>query len=39
MFTAPAKAGSYIWYCKVPCDPWAMAHAGYMIGRVKVAAA
>jgi FtsP/CotA-like multicopper oxidase with cupredoxin domain len=38
MFTAPAKAGSYIWYCKLPCDPWAMSHAGYMIGRVKVTA-
>jgi uncharacterized cupredoxin-like copper-binding protein len=35
-FTAPAKAGSYIWYCKVPCDAWAMAHFGYMMGRVKV---
>jgi len=35
-FTAPAKAGSYIWYCKMPCDPWAMSHLGYMIGRVKV---
>jgi FtsP/CotA-like multicopper oxidase with cupredoxin domain len=35
-FTAPAKAGSYIWYCKVPCDPWAMSHIGYMVGRVKV---
>ncbi len=38
-FTAPAKPGSYIWYCKMPCDPWAMSHAGYMIGRVKVTAA
>jgi len=38
-FTAPAKAGSYIWYCKMPCDPWAMAHVGYMVGRVKVTAA
>jgi len=37
-FTAPAKAGSYIWYCKLPCDAWAMSHAGYMIGRVKVTA-
>jgi FtsP/CotA-like multicopper oxidase with cupredoxin domain len=39
MFTAPAKAGWYIWYCKLPCDPWAMSHAGYMVGRVKVTAA
>jgi FtsP/CotA-like multicopper oxidase with cupredoxin domain len=38
-FTAPAKAGSYIWYCKMPCDPWAMSHLGYMVGRVKVSAA
>jgi uncharacterized cupredoxin-like copper-binding protein len=38
-FVAPAKAGSYIWYCKMPCDPWAMAHVGYMVGRVKVTAA
>lgn len=38
-FTAPAKAGTYIWYCKMPCDPWAMAHFGYMVGRVKVTAA
>jgi FtsP/CotA-like multicopper oxidase with cupredoxin domain len=35
-FTAPAKAGSYIWYCKLPCDAWAMSHNGYMVGRVKV---
>ena len=35
-FVAPAKAGAYIWYCKMPCDPWAMAHVGYMVGRVKV---
>lgn len=38
-FTAPAKAGSYIWYCKMPCDPWAMSHVGYMVGRVKVTTA
>ena len=36
MFTAPARAGSYIWYCKLPCDPWAMSHLGYMVGRVRV---
>jgi hypothetical protein len=35
-FTAPAKAGSYIWYCKMPCDAWAMSHVGYMVGRVQV---
>jgi FtsP/CotA-like multicopper oxidase with cupredoxin domain len=38
MFTAPAKAGWYVWYCKMPCDPWAMSHYGYMVGRVKVTA-
>jgi hypothetical protein len=38
-FTAPAKAGSYVWYCKMPCDPWAMSHVGFMVGRVKVSAA
>ena len=38
-FTAPRNGGSYIWYCKLPCDDWAMAHFGYMVGRVKVIAA
>lgn len=37
-FTAPAKAGSYQWICAMPCDPWAMAHDGYMQGRVTVTA-
>ena len=37
-FTAPAKAGSYQWWCAVPCDPWAMAHDGYMRGHVTVTA-
>lgn len=35
-FRAPQKAGSYLWYCAMPCDPWAMSHDGYMRGRVKV---
>lgn len=35
-FTAPAKAGSYQWFCDYPCDPWAMAHEGFMQGRVTV---
>jgi plastocyanin len=35
-FHAPQKAGSYDWYCAMPCDPWAMAHDGYMKGRVTV---
>lgn len=37
-FTAPAKAGSYEWICAMPCDPWAMAHDGYMKGHVTVTA-
>ena len=35
-FHAPQKAGSYAWYCAIPCDPWAMAHDGFMKGRVTV---
>jgi membrane fusion protein, multidrug efflux system len=35
-FRAPRKAGSYDWYCAMPCDPWAMAHNGFMRGRVTV---
>jgi plastocyanin len=37
-FTAPTKAGKYAWWCAVPCDPWAMAHDGYMRGFVTVKA-
>ena len=37
-FTAPTKAGSYDWICAMPCDPWAMAHDGYMKGHVTVTA-
>ena len=37
-FTAPAMAGRYEWYCKVPCDPWAMMRNGYMRGYVTVRA-
>lgn len=36
-FRAPTKAGSYLWYCALPCDPWAMSHDGYMRGVVTVA--
>jgi plastocyanin len=36
-FHAPQKAGSYQWFCALPCDPWAMTHDGYMKGRVTVA--
>jgi plastocyanin len=35
-FHAPTKAGSYLWYCAKPCDPWAMSHDGYMRGYVTV---
>ncbi|MGN6190499.1 MAG: hypothetical protein ACTHOE_16535 [Conexibacter sp.] len=38
-FTAPSKAGTYIWYCRLPCDAWAMAHDGYMRGHVTVTSA
>jgi plastocyanin len=37
-FTAPSKPGSYAWFCALPCDPWAMAHDGYMRGFVRVTA-
>ena len=37
-FTAPAKAGKYQWWCSVPCDPWSMAHNGFMRGFVTVTA-
>jgi plastocyanin len=38
-FTAPSKPGTYIWYCRLPCDPFSMAHDGYMQGRVTVTSA
>jgi plastocyanin len=37
-FTAPTKPGKYAWWCAMPCDPWAMAHDGYMRGHVTVTA-
>ncbi len=37
-FTAPQKTGKYDWYCALPCDPWAMAHDGFMKGYVTVVA-
>jgi plastocyanin len=36
-FTAPSTPGKYAWWCAVPCDPWAMAHDGFMRGYVTVA--
>jgi plastocyanin len=37
-FTAPSQTGKYLWWCAMPCDPWAMAHIGYMRGYVTVVA-
>ena len=37
-FKAPAKAGTYQWFCAYPCDPWAMTHDGYMRGHITVTA-
>jgi membrane fusion protein, multidrug efflux system len=37
-FKAPSKAGSYEWFCAMPCDPWAMSHDGFMRGHVTVVA-
>jgi len=37
-FTAPSTPGRYLWICAMPCDPWAMAHDGYMRGHVTVTA-
>lgn len=36
-FSFSAKtAGTYSWYCAVPCGSWVMSHAGYMKGDFKV---
>lgn len=37
-YTAPSRPGRYAWWCKFPCDPWAMTHVGYMRGYVTVRA-
>ncbi|MGC8510816.1 MAG: cupredoxin domain-containing protein [Acidimicrobiales bacterium] len=34
----PKKAGTYQWFCAVPCDKWSMAHNGFMRGFVVVKA-
>ncbi len=34
----PKEAGLVSWLCAIPCGTWAMAHAGYMMGTIKVAA-
>ena len=38
-FKAPSTAGSYQWFCALPCDPWSMTHDGYMRGHVTVTTA
>lgn len=30
------KRGRFAWHCALPCDSWAMIHAGYMKGYVTV---
>jgi hypothetical protein len=32
-------AGKFEWHCAFPCDPWSMAHVGYMRGFITAAAA
>ena len=29
------KTGSFEWYCMMPCDPYSMAHVGYMRGYIE----
>ncbi|MFN8217702.1 MAG: cupredoxin domain-containing protein [Solirubrobacterales bacterium] len=36
VFKAPSKPGRYLWFCTMPCDSWAMSHAGFMRGYVTV---
>ncbi len=36
---AITKAGKFSWACVIPCDNWAMQHAGYMAGYFNVTAA
>jgi plastocyanin len=35
-FTVSSPPGHYMWYCADPCDAWAMAHSGYMEGKLTV---
>jgi plastocyanin len=35
-FRAPDKPGRFLWFCALPCDPWAMNEDGYMRGFVTV---
>ncbi len=34
----PKSAGTFQWFCALPCDKWAMAHNGFMRGFVTVKA-
>lgn len=37
-FTFVAKtAGTFSWYCSIPCGSWVMSNAGYMKGDFKIA--
>ena len=29
-----SKTGRFEWHCRYPCDPYAMAHPGYMMGYI-----
>jgi hypothetical protein len=33
------KVGKFEWHCVFPCDPWSMAHVGYMRGLITATAA
>lgn len=35
--TVTPKPGTYLWFCALPCDPWAMSHDGYMRGHILAA--
>ena len=32
----PKKTGKFLWWCALPCDPYAMVHTGLMRGYVRV---
>ena len=37
-FTYFNTTGTFIWNCLAPCDPWSMAHFGFMEGNMTVVA-
>jgi hypothetical protein len=37
-FTYFNTTGTFVWNCLAPCDPWSMAHAGFMTGNMTVVA-